>query len=212
MFRLQLHLPELQTLLYDPNNIEAALERAEIKNTHLDAWFKLNQTNEEARQFLYTEIPLHYTFDSSNYLWHIKERGHDNVIVRLHRIYPKGNQELYHLRMLLLHVRGATSYEFLRTVNGVVYDTFTLAAVALNLVNNNRQWFLTIQEALRTEHHYQVRFLYATILLHCNPTLPSALTLWETFRVEMSQDYVHYGDNEHVAIHKSLQVNFKYFI
>lgn len=43
-------------------------------------------------------------------------------------------QEKYYLRMLLQHVRGAMSYQDLRTVNEHVYPTFQAAARALNLL------------------------------------------------------------------------------
>ena len=40
------------------------------------------------------------------------------------------NIELYNLRLLLLVVKGATSYEDLRTVNGVTHLTLTDACLA----------------------------------------------------------------------------------
>ena len=78
------------------------------------------------------------------------------VIGRLPFIYNK-NDELFNLKLLLMHVRGPTSFEFLRTVYGCVYETFTDAAKALNLVENSQQWVTMMDEIVRTELPYRIR-------------------------------------------------------
>ncbi|KAG5236749.1 DNA helicase PIF1, ATP-dependent [Salix suchowensis] len=56
--------------------------------------------------------------------------------------------ELYFLRMLLNHVKGATSFEYLRCVSGVVYPTFQLACKALGLLRDGKEWAEAFSNAI----------------------------------------------------------------
>jgi hypothetical protein len=47
--------------------------------------------------------------------------------------------ELYFLRMLLNHVKGASSFEDLRKVSGVVYPSFQLACKALGMLGDDKE-------------------------------------------------------------------------
>ena len=49
-----------------------------------------------------------------------------------------GEGERYFLRVLLNHVRGATSYEDLRTVAGVTYSTFREACEKRGLIETDK--------------------------------------------------------------------------
>jgi hypothetical protein len=88
--------------------------------------------------------------------------------------------------MLLLHVRGATSFENLRTVQGVMYETFEEAAKAMHLVDDDQEWARCMDEAVLTELPKQVRLLFATICANCGPMNP--VSLWERFREDMAED------------------------
>ena len=48
-------------------------------------------------------------------------------------------KEKFFLRMLLYHVRGPTSWEDLRTVNGVVCETFHEACIKLGLFEDDSE-------------------------------------------------------------------------
>jgi len=48
--------------------------------------------------------------------------------------------EHYYLRMLLNCVKGATSYEHLRTVDGTKHDTFKDACITMGLLTNDNEW------------------------------------------------------------------------
>ena len=52
-----------------------------------------------------------------------KRKGSFNCIGRIYSVSPS-SVELFHLRLLLLNIKGATSFENLKTVNGVIYDMF----------------------------------------------------------------------------------------
>uniref|UniRef100_U9TG99 ATP-dependent DNA helicase n=1 Tax=Rhizophagus irregularis (strain DAOM 181602 / DAOM 197198 / MUCL 43194) TaxID=747089 RepID=U9TG99_RHIID len=53
--------------------------------------------------------------------------------------------------MLLNVVRGSTSFENIRTVNGIFYHTFKEACIALNLLQDYEKWNQCLQEANQVE-------------------------------------------------------------
>ena len=204
--RLQIHQPNLQSVVFSPDNVQGALDNAARDRTMLLQWFALNIRDQNARRLLYTEVPKYYTWNDREYLWKNRKTAPDNrIISRIYSISPR-NVELYHLRILLHNVRGAQSFKALRTVNGVVYDTFCAAAIALNLVDNDEQWRRTMQEAAREKMPGEMRFMFAIICLYTTPQLPSPLDLWNEFSIVMSEDYAHRGDNVYTASNKALQV------
>lgn len=101
--RLPIHAEDLQSMVIPEDAKDEDLLRYLEKDTMLTAWFKLNQSDEEARKYLYEEIPQQYIFKDNK--WVLRERHINNKIVRIHSVSPK-NLELYCLRVLLLHVRG----------------------------------------------------------------------------------------------------------
>jgi hypothetical protein len=58
----------------------------------------------------------------------------------------------YYLRFLLNHVRGATSYESLRTVRGVLCRTFRDACEKLGLITSDG----SLDEAMSEVSHFQM--------------------------------------------------------
>jgi len=95
--------------------------------------------------------------------------------------------ELFHLRILLLHVRGATSFQELRTVNNEIHQTFTAACLALGLIEDDEEWYRAMNEAKIWMMPRQLRNLFVRILIHCQPVHPKKL--WDKFKIDMSEDY-----------------------
>jgi hypothetical protein len=56
------------------------------------------------------------------------------------------SSELYYLRMLLNCVKGATSYEHLRTMDGRKHDTFKDACIAMGLLVDDNEWDQALEE------------------------------------------------------------------
>ncbi len=54
--------------------------------------------------------------------------------------------ECYYLRMLLNCVKGATSYEHLRIMDGKEHDTFKDACIAMGLLVDDNEWDQTLEE------------------------------------------------------------------
>lgn len=126
-FALHGHSPSIVCLpVHDENiqhvNFPASSDLLDVinhaKDSKLMAWFKLNQTDPAAYQFTYPEIPMHYSW--KHYKWHKRLRVHgSHAISQLVIVHPK-DCEWFFPCLLLLHVKGATSYMDLHTVVGKI--------------------------------------------------------------------------------------------
>jgi len=59
---LAVHLPDQQKIYFQHGEEELGVHKASCQDTHLTAWFKLNQSDPDATELLYTA--MHYTFDN----------------------------------------------------------------------------------------------------------------------------------------------------
>ena len=100
--------------------------------------------------------------------------------------------ELFHLRVLLLNVPGATSFVYIKTFEGRQYDTFVEVCKARHLTENDQQWEDTLREAALTHMPKQLRILFASLIQFCNVT--EHLRLWDTYNGDLTEDFVHAGD------------------
>lgn len=93
---------------------------------------------------------------------------------RLYAVSPRENEK-YFLRLLLLHVKGAVSYEYLRTVGGIEYPTFQSACRALGLLEGDDEWENCLNEATLIAPPAIIRSLFTTILVFCQLSDPYLL-------------------------------------
>ena len=178
IYRLPVHLPGEQNVYYNEGQERQAVEQAMQRDTHLTAWFKLNQIDHRARTLLYCEIPEHYVFDRKNTKWTFRVRKL-NVITRMYSVSPK-QVEKFHLRLLLLHVPGATSFENLRTVEGNEMQTFKEACIRLRLLDDDAEIHNTLREAATFRMPRQLLNIFATLCIFNHPV--NALQLWNEFK------------------------------
>jgi len=73
--------------------------------------------------------------------------------------------ERYYLRIMLKHVRGATSYENMRTWRGVTYVTFRQACEAMGLVESDKKLDDCLRESAEFRLPCSLRRLFATIMV-----------------------------------------------
>lgn len=103
-------------------------------------------------------------------------------------VSPTAGEQFY-LRTLLTVVRGATSFEDLRTFNGQLCPSFRDACLQRGLLDDDGEWRLCLREACEMQTGSRLRDLFATILYHCNPSRPEKL--WEEFRAHICDDLRH---------------------
>ncbi|XP_043474431.1 uncharacterized protein LOC122506366 [Leptopilina heterotoma] len=195
VIHLDVHLENGQRVYFRPDNLTERLDNP--LNTTLMAFFKICQTDTFARLLLYHEVPSYYTFDKQRRIFSRRKRGEsvsghlgvfkDSAIGRVYTIHPN-NSECFHLRLLLQHIRGPTSFESLRTIRGEVHPTYKAACKALGLLEDDHHWEDALTEAALFQCAFKMRELFCILLLFCDPSDP--LNLWIKFRNALADDFL----------------------
>ncbi|XP_065639509.1 uncharacterized protein LOC100203419 [Hydra vulgaris] len=81
------------------------------------------------------------------------------------------------------------SWVDVRTVNGIVVETFREACVLNGLLQDDTKWQNALSEAVLIRMPKQIRQLFAIILTFCEPDNP--LHLWNTYKAFMIEDFIH---------------------
>ncbi|XP_067939446.1 uncharacterized protein [Watersipora subatra] len=189
---LSVHLENGQRVYFNEENIKQRAQ--EPPRTTLTEFFKACQNDEFAQTLLYYQMPTYYTWTAQK-KWQSRKQGKvvenwphicaSDVLGRVYTVYPT-NLECLHLRILLHKVTGPTLFQQLRTVDGIVCSTFKEACLNRGLLEDDRQWRNTLQEASVSDSPSQLRNLFAIILISCNPSDPKQL--WLDHRESMSDD------------------------
>jgi hypothetical protein len=166
--RLPVHLPYENNINYDTNaNMAEIVSDEFLKKTMLTEWFTANRTYESARSLTYLEFPSKWRWVKDKRIW--EPRQSKGKIGRLYYVHPSVG-ERYYLRILLMTVKGAQSYEDVRTYEGITYPTFKAACNARGLLGNDQEWYNAFDEAAAWATSPQLRQLFVTMLLFCEVT------------------------------------------
>jgi signal recognition particle GTPase len=65
-------------------------------------------------------------------------------------------------------VKGATSYEDIKTYNSILYQTFKEACAARGLLSDDNEWYKAFDEVVNWATSSQLRYLFVTMLIFCN--------------------------------------------
>ncbi|XP_025190420.1 uncharacterized protein LOC112591016 [Melanaphis sacchari] len=185
--RLPVHLEDYHNVYFAPNQALERAQNAALARTKLTAFFALNATDVEARQYLYQEIPIHYIWNATRRTW-LRRRIQMTyeTLARMYVVNPL-DRERFHLRLLLLHKRGPQSYRDVRTVDGVQHPTYAAAAVAMGLLEDDRALLACMAESATLDPPSQLRYLFVTMLLFCETANP--LALYQTNEAHMMEDF-----------------------
>jgi hypothetical protein len=135
-------------------------------------WFTRNRIDHEACQLYYSEFPHKYIWDPNKKEWIPRSKGFS--LGRLTYVHP-ALEELYFLGLLLIHVRGALSFDYLKNVSGVMHPTFQLACKTLRLLWDDKEWEDVFCEAMATATSPQIRNLFVSVILFCDVADPEVL-------------------------------------
>ncbi|ELP93657.1 F59H6.5 family protein, partial [Entamoeba invadens IP1] len=133
IIRLPVYCPGTEPVTFEEDDI---IDINTKKMTKLKAWFHLNTIEKEANLFLYTEIPLYYTWTKGEW----KKRKKDSLT----------QLERFCLRLLLLHVKGARSYKEIKCFEDKQYETFEDVCKARGLMDSDNEWEHCLNEASHT--------------------------------------------------------------
>ena len=175
-------------MYFQGNADDQALKTAMQRDSKLTGWFKVNIADPLARHLLYVQMPYEYIWRDKS--WHRrKNEGYaERVIPRLHTTNPR-DRELFSLRLLLLHVPGATSFEYLRTVNGELHPSISSAAKALRLLENDRECDDCLAEAVFFQMPRQLRQLFAFICISADAKV-DVNQLWIKYKHYLCEDFL----------------------
>lgn len=176
VFRLDLHLPQQHSVCVAVGPHDDVISNLATQTTTLLQWFLLNQRDPGARQFKYSEIPRHYVW--VNHSW--QQRQRDTRL--LGRIYVTGFQdsELFYLRQLLCIVRGATSFDDVRSFMGVSYPTFKETCSARGMLLDDAEYIDAMQAMCATACSVDsLRHQFVCMLVNCRPT--NSTTMFDLF-------------------------------
>ena len=88
------------------------------------------------------------------------------------------------------------SFEDIRTVNGITHNTFRETCLSLGLLEDDRHWDQTLEEAEACQLPKQMRSLFAIMLISCE--ISDQLGLWEKYKEAMSQDVLYAAQQLHL--------------
>ncbi|RID75775.1 hypothetical protein BRARA_B02803 [Brassica rapa] len=177
--KLGFHLPDQELVFFDEDEpIESILNKKTVNQSMFLAWFIANRKYAEARELTYAEFPTKFVWKSGTRKWVPRKRGF--AIGRIAHIQPSGD-ELYFLRVLLNWVRGPTSYEDIRTVDGVLYHTYEDACYALGLMDDDKEFIEAIKDASDCSSATYSRKLFARMLVSKSLSQPHVVceATWE---------------------------------
>ncbi|WVZ78326.1 hypothetical protein U9M48_026061 [Paspalum notatum var. saurae] len=185
VLQMQVHLPGMHMVAYKAtDDLSDVVQREKSQKSMLTEVFRMNLENMEARKYLYREFPEHFRWIKANKQW--VPRKQRAQIGRLVYANPAEGERFY-LRVLLNHVRGATSFEHLKSFKGVTYPTFRAACEAMGFVETDKSLDDSLTEAAEHRMPNALRRLFATILAYCE--CANARTLYDKHFDSMTEDY-----------------------
>ncbi|XP_074323400.1 uncharacterized protein LOC141660320 [Apium graveolens] len=185
--RLPFHLPGEHTVIFEENrSIDNVLNVPGIEKTKFTEWLETNRMNEDARNLTYVEFPRHWVWNFKGKLWTRRKKG--KAVGRIYYTHPASGERFY-MRMLLNFVRGSTSFECIRTINGITYPTFKAACYALGLLDDDKEWIDCLSEAAIWGTGNELRNLFVTILIFCQ--VSNIPELWKTHSEILSENMLH---------------------
>ena len=147
------------------DKVERIINRPGVEESMLTAYFDANKHHEEARRILYWDFSGYFTWQCDGKFWQKRK----NSIFQVGRVilaHP-AEGERYFLHVLLNNVVGATSYEHLRTVDGVLLPSFREATERRGLIEEDNTLDECLTEATLFQMPSSLRRLFATILIMC---------------------------------------------
>jgi hypothetical protein len=147
--------------------------------TNLTGFVDLNLKNKRgargraARKLTYDEIPTYFWWNSSDKMRKPRKTVNPAVGQLFSISYLAG--EKFFLRVLLLHRKGASSFEELKRVNGIQADTYRKACVLLGLLINDSLYDSALSKASLLRSGFRLTQMFAMMCVHTPPSNPTRL-------------------------------------
>ena len=166
------------------NELQALL--AGEPETTLTAFFRKNTEDPNAREVLYPDFPSKFVWKDDTKEWQTRQQG--TALGRVPTVpFNLKTMEVYSLRILLHHVRGARSYEELRTINEQIFPTFHSACIELGLMDSEEELDRALDEAASLQFGDALRNFFVSLIIYVKPS--NTLKLWEEHKDQLAADW-----------------------
>ena len=171
--KLPCHLENEQNVNFSEEDKAEELIQIGPPVTKLTAFFSLNQEDETARDKIYPDIPKFYVWAYGTKQWKKRQRGGHKVIGRIPSVGMSATQmERYCLRLLLFKRPGPTSFEDLRTVDGILHESFQAACYSMGFLEDDEENDRVMEEASLLSFGKQLIDCFVNLLLFSTPAQP----------------------------------------
>ncbi|KAL4559204.1 hypothetical protein LXL04_031338 [Taraxacum kok-saghyz] len=207
VIHLPLHLENYQPMTFNKKTaLRNVVNNPVQRKTMLTEFFFQNRNDQIAKDLnlTYVQFPDFFVWKADKRVWSPRKSG--TSVGRIVIAHPSEG-ERYYLRILLLKVHCPKSFSDLKIFNGVRVSTFREAALLRGyLVDDNTQE-LCLQEASNFHMPYELRRLFATLLVFTCPNNPRQL--WLSFENAMLEDLLRCNRHTHrqAKIHALQQIN-----
>jgi hypothetical protein len=138
-----------------------------------------------------TALELSYSEFTTFYTWNTrgskKWTRRKTISCTLGRLYTqKHNSECFYLRMLLYHRTNIGSFKEMRTVEGILKESYKDVCIQLGLLADDKEWIYLFEETTGMQHPTQLRSLFAIVLVHNEVQNP--VRLFEQFQEYFAED------------------------
>ncbi|KAL8162506.1 LOW QUALITY PROTEIN: hypothetical protein V2J09_013995, partial [Rumex salicifolius] len=126
----------------DGDHIDDVVNRDDIDDSMFLAWMESNALHVEGRNLTYVQY-------LRKFVWSKKENKRKNVKRTVKQLVASITSvfgELYYLRILLNDVKGVTSFEDLRTCDGMLFPTYKDASYYFGLIDYEKEYVVAIIE------------------------------------------------------------------
>ncbi|XP_073157303.1 uncharacterized protein [Henckelia pumila] len=139
VINLALYFPNKHCVTFWKNqSLDNVLSQDHNSKTMLTEFFHTCSISTKAKTLLYAEFPEYYVWQNQSKCWY--ERKKRKAIGRVNAANP-AEGERYYLRLLLNHVRGLTSFDYLLIVNRSRCFTFKESAQKRDYLNPTKDLF-----------------------------------------------------------------------
>ncbi|KAG6612900.1 helitron helicase-like protein [Phytophthora cinnamomi] len=188
--QLTIHLENEQFVTFrSSDNPDRVLTRG--RHSMLTRFFELCASeapeNQVAKTMVYQDIPKLFRWDDKAKKW-VRRKQYQAALGRMVHVTPR-DMERFYMRVLLCHRKGPQSFAKLRTVDGVTYASYRQAALKLGYLEDDAEWIACMEEAAAFKMPYQLRQLFATIIVYSQ--VSEVRVLWNRFYDVLSEDFAH---------------------